>query len=370
LLPVTNPLPTPEELVAAGVWDPTAPEAEDQLRHLRTIAARGGTVEDMREATRRGTTGRLSAELLFLPASPRFTASELAERAGVAVGAVHELRRAFGLADLGDDDRRYTAGDLRVVQVVEAAAALFGRPATLQLLRVIGSAMSRVADATVSTFVTTIGAASGTDDDALLAANDAAMALYGGLVETMDTVLRHHLVHLARTDITEAQAGYESRDGAVGFVDVVGSTSLAQRLPLDEVGRAIGRFEAVAADAVTGGGGRVIKFVGDEVMYRSDDVVAAAEVALQLVEELQGDAVLPGVRAGVAGGVLLVRDGDCFGPVVNIAARAVKAAAPGAVVVASLGPLDPLPGLSTTPLPPRNLAGFEGPVALAEVRRP
>jgi hypothetical protein len=40
-----------------------------------------------------------------------------------------------------------------------------------------------------------------------------------------------------------------------------------------------------------------------------------------------------------------VRDGDCFGPVVNLAARAAKASTPGAVVVASLGPLEPMAGL-------------------------
>jgi adenylate cyclase len=90
-------------------------------------------------------------------------------------------------------------------------------------------------------------------------------------------------------------------------------------------------------------------------------------VALRLVERLHGDPVLPGLRAGVAGGPLLLRDGDCFGPVVNLAARAVKVASPGAVVVASTGPVDALAGLRLTPLPPVDLAGFEGPVTLAQV---
>ena len=364
---MTGPLPTPEELAAAGLYDPSAPDAEDQLRHFRTIAARGGTPADMRDARRRGTIGRLAAELLFLPPGPRCTAVALAERAGVDVGVVRELRRACGLPDADDDDPRYTDGDVRVLQTVEAASTLFGRPATVQLLRVIATSMARVADAAVSTFVTTIGAASVADDVALVAANDAAMGLYSGLLEVMDTVLRHHLVHLARTDISGAQAGFEAQDGGIGFVDVVGSTSLAQRLPLDEVGAAIGRFESAAADVVTAGGGRVIKFLGDEVMYRSESVADACGVALRLVERLRGDPVLPGLRGGVAGGALLLRDGDCFGPVVNLAARAVKASAPGAVVVASLGPLEPMAGLDLTPLPPVALAGFEGQVALASV---
>jgi class 3 adenylate cyclase len=102
-------------------------------------------------------------------------------------------------------------------------------------------------------------------------------------------------------------------------------------------------------------------------MYRADAVGAACALALRVVERLHGDPVLPGLRAGVAGGPLLLRDGDCYGPVVNLAARAVKAAAPGAVVVASLQAIGPLDGLRTTPLPPAELAGFDQPVSLAEV---
>jgi adenylate cyclase len=364
-------LPTPEELIAAGLYDPDAPDAQEQLHHLRVIAVRGGTVEDMLAAKRRGAIDRLAAELLFLPPGPRYTVVELAERAGVDVEVARELRRACGLPEVDDDDPRFTDGDVRVVQAVEAAAALFGRPATVQLLRVTASSMARVADASVSTFVTTVGAtASAMADDALLAANHAAMGLYEELLAVMDAVLRQHLVHQARPNISEAHAGFEARDGAVAFVDVVGSTSLVQRLPLADVGRAIADFESTAADLVTAGRGRVVKFVGDEVMYRTGTVAEAGDVALQLVECFAGDPVLPGVRAGVAGGRLLLRDGDCFGPVVNLAARAVKAATPGAVVIASLGALEALHGLHVQPLPPADLAGFDGPVQLAEVRRP
>ncbi len=366
---MTPSLPPPEELAAAGLYDPAAADAAEQLHHLRVIAARGGTVEDMLEAQRRGAIDRLAAELLFLPQGPRYTAEGLAERAGVDIGVVRELRRACGLPDVADDDPRFSDGDVGVVQAVEAASALFGRPATMQLLRVTASSMARIADAAVSTFVTTIGAASQSADETLVAANDAAMALYGGLLGTMDAVLRQHLVHQARPNITAAHAGFEARDGAVGFVDVVGSTSLLQRLPLDEVGQAIAGFESVAADVVTEGGGRVIKFVGDEVMFRTDAAGDACAMALRLVERLDGDAVLPGVRAGVAAGPLLLRDGDCFGPVVNLAARAVKVATPGAVVLASTTPVEGLPGLRLTPLAPVRLAGFDGPVALALVER-
>ena len=363
---MTGPLPSPQELAAAGLLDPGAPGADEQLHHLRLIAARGGTVADMQDAQARGSLDRLAAELLFLPPGRRHTIGELAEEAGVDVGVVHDLRRACGLPPVGPDERRFTDGDVSVVRAVEAAAGLFGRPAAVQLLRVVASSMARIADAAVSTFVTTVGAASMADDEALAAANEAAAGLYHELQAVMDAVLRQHLVHLARPNINEARSGFETRACAVGFVDVVGSTSLAQRLPLDDVGRAIAGFEEAAADVVTSCRGRVIKFVGDEVMFRADTATGACTVGLELVQRFDDDPVLQ-LRAGVAAGEVLIRDGDCFGPVVNLAARAVKAASPRTVVLASLGPLEAPPGLRLTALPPADLAGFDGPVSLAEV---
>jgi hypothetical protein len=125
---VTGALPSREELVEAGLYDPGAPDADEHLHHLRVIAARGGTVEDMLGAQRRGAIDRLAAELLFLPPGRRYTAQGLAERAGVEIDAVRDLRRACGLPDLADEDARYTDGDVGVLQAVEAASALFGGP--------------------------------------------------------------------------------------------------------------------------------------------------------------------------------------------------------------------------------------------------
>jgi class 3 adenylate cyclase len=123
-----------------------------------------------------------------------------------------------------------------------------------------------------------------------------------------------------------------------GFVDVVGSTGLVTHLPLGDIGRAIASFEEHAANAVAASGGRVVKFIGDEVMFRVHDPAAACHVALTIVARFSDDEVLPGARAAVAFGDLLVRDGDYFGPVVNVAARATKLARPGTVLAtASVG---------------------------------
>jgi class 3 adenylate cyclase len=87
----------------------------------------------------------------------------------------------------------------------------------------------------------------------------------------------------------------------VGFVDLVGSTALARRFSMRELGSA-------------------------------SDEAAACTIALNLAALFAAHPIVPTVRAGVAGGNVLLRDGDVFGPVVNLAARAVRVAAAGEVV--------------------------------------
>jgi class 3 adenylate cyclase len=54
--------------------------------------------------------------------------------------------------------------------------------------------------------------------------------------------------------------------------------------------------------------------------------------ALEVCEMAHADPVLPEARGAVGYGLVTARDGDYFGPVVNIVARASKVAAPGRVV--------------------------------------
>jgi len=81
---------TTDELTAAGVYDPSAPDARERLNLLRLIQALGGTLEQIRVAHRDGALERLASELLFLPEPERLTAAEVAERSGVEL---EELKR-------------------------------------------------------------------------------------------------------------------------------------------------------------------------------------------------------------------------------------------------------------------------------------
>ncbi len=118
----------------------------------------------------------------------------------------------------------------------------------------------------------------------------------------------------------------------VGFADLVNFTALVRRVSERQLATLVQRFEQLASDIVTAHGGRVIKTVGDEMLYVSTEPLAAAGIALDLVDAMAEEPMLPQVRVGVSYGPVLSRMGDVFGTTVNRAAAgctAVAAAATG-----------------------------------------
>ena len=120
---------------------------------------------------------------------------------------------------------------------------------------------------------------------------------------------------------------------AVGFADLVQFTRLAQDLPGAELADMVGRFESVSRDIISVGGGRVVKTVGDEIMFLADTPEDGAQIAVSLAEMITESPDLPPVRVGLAWGSMFSRYGDVFGPTVNLAARMESVARPGAVLV-------------------------------------
>lgn len=157
--------------------------------------------------------------------------------------------------------------------------------------------------------------------------------LFPGLMAVIERLLRRHLINLARPQSVTPTAGYETQELVVGFVDLVGSTGLASRLDSPELGAVLSDFEATAADSVVRHRGRVVKFIGDEVMFTVPDPTAGVAAAVEMVEALSARPRLPPVRAGLAYGSVLTRDGDCFGPMVNLAARIVGFASAGMIAM-------------------------------------
>ncbi|MGZ8738042.1 MAG: AAA family ATPase [Nocardioides sp.] len=151
-----------------------------------------------------------------------------------------------------------------------------------------------------------------------------------------------------------AEVGPESRRTVtLLFTDVTGSTVLAEQLDPEAYRGVMGRYFAVARDAIEYHGGTVEKFVGDAVLavfgipeVHEDDAVRAVRAAHDLnlrlhalSEELESTlGVRLAVRTGVNTGSVVAgsaRAGGSFatGDAVNTAARLEQAAPPGEVLI-------------------------------------
>ena len=157
---------------------------------------------------------------------------------------------------------------------------------------------------------------------------------------------------------------------SVGFADLVNFTALVRRMSERDLARLVSRFEALSADVITAHGGRLIKTVGDEVLFTTVGAAPAAAIALDLVEAMAQDDLLPDVRCGMARGPIISRLGDVFGTTVNRASRLTAVAQAGTVLVdATMArELASLSGFELTGQRRRILRGV-GPVTPSLLRR-
>jgi adenylate cyclase len=151
--------------------------------------------------------------------------------------------------------------------------------------------------------------------------------------DLMGFVWRRHLAAAAGRALASGADEFDSTPMSVGFADLVGFTSLTRDIDEAGLARLVERFESMASDVIAAGDGRVIKTVGDEVMYVADQPARAAEIGLQLSETVGADEDLPDLRVGIACGTVLSRLGDLYGEPVNIASRLTSIARPGSVLI-------------------------------------
>ncbi|MBC7307922.1 MAG: adenylate/guanylate cyclase domain-containing protein [Dietzia sp.] len=157
---------------------------------------------------------------------------------------------------------------------------------------------------------------------------------------------------------------------SVGFADLVNFTSLVRKMSERDLARLVHRFERLSADVITAHGGRLIKTVGDEVLFTTVQAAPAAAIALDLVETISHDDVLPEVRCGMARGPIVSSLGDVFGTTVNRASRLTAVAQSGTVLVDApmARELATLSGFQLTGQRRRILRGV-GPVSPSILRR-
>ena len=298
----------------------------------------GCTDEEIDAAAANDVLDLLVVDRMLVPAGHRMTQSEVAAHTDTPQEVVKRFWRALGFLDVDESDPVFTEMDIEAIGIFQAMVAMgiADLDSAVQMARVIGSSMARIADAEVAPGSTPILMNSGDsilDADAFAQRAGASIPAMGRLLEY---VWRRHLQAATRRSMLHRTRGVDEGMRpvmAVGFADMVGFTMLSQHLGDDELAAVVARFEELAHDTVVALGGRVVKMIGDEVMFVVPTATGAAQIGLSLAEAYADDDLLSDVRVALAVGPVLVKDGDYYGPVVNLASRLVGVAHPGTVLI-------------------------------------
>lgn len=309
------------------------------------------------------------------PGRPGHTSAEVAASAGIGLADARRLWRALGFADAGDAaafDDADLAAMRRIATLVGMGAVDF--ETAVRLTRAVGHTMGRLAAWQVATLSERIEETDG-HSRATVGHRTSATELTGQLGPLFEQLMvyawrRHLAASVARVEaLWAADEDLHTAQVAVGFADLVSFTTVTHGLDDDALGDLVENFESKATDLIAGLGGRVIKALGDSVLFVTDTAADGVETALSVVDVIAADQALPDVKVGMASGPVVTRMGDVFGSCVNMASRLTAVARRNRVIIdQDTAARLPEGRFVLRALPPRPLRGF-GPVEPIAVRR-
>ncbi|KEI44735.1 adenylate/guanylate cyclase domain-containing protein [Saccharopolyspora rectivirgula] len=262
----------------------------------------------------------------------QYTKSEVAAAAGVELERAEQLWQAMGFAHVDDDEVVFTDADIAALKaLVQLVSAEVIQPELENAVaRSLAQSMSRLAEWQVGIFRALLGKQFAEDLDTTA---QFAGAILPVMERLQEYVWRRHLAATATRALAEPETNPNEVVQAVGFADIVGYTRLIRDFTELELARLIDRFEELVNRVIAENHGRIVKTVGDEVLFVTDHAEEAAEIALTLNEEIGKTEDMPRLRIGMAMGTVLARFGDVYGSTVNIASRLTSVARPASVLV-------------------------------------
>ncbi len=304
-------------------------------------------------------TGVMSAERLAIKAleakllggERKLRRREVAAGAGVSILSARKIWRALGFPNFGDEDVAFTERDQDALSSILdlVRAGLLTEEAAISVTRSIGQMTDRMVVWQIEALVEDMVSEQGIPD---AVARKQLVRQLPALVDSLEEILVYSyrrqlnagVQRLAVRAEAGLQASEEGREGdeddsplplarAVGFADLVSYTSLSRRMNEKTLAQLVQRFENKCAEIISVGGGRLVKTVGDEVLYIAETPAAGAEISLALAQAFTEDEILPQCRVSMVWGRILSRLGDIYGPTVNLAARLTTLAQPGTVLV-------------------------------------
>nr|WP_225217051.1 adenylate/guanylate cyclase domain-containing protein [Arthrobacter pullicola] len=330
------------------------------------------TLADSPGAIDREDVRKLEAQLIGGPRTLK--RREAAAGAGVSLLSARKLWRAMGFPNLDDDAVFFTEADRdalsTVIQLVRDEQLT--EEAAISIMRSIGQMTDRMVVWQVEALVEEMVVQRGITD---AEARKKLVAALPDLIEPLEKTLvyawKRQLNAAIQRLALRAEAGLASHDAdaddnplplarAVGFADLVSYTSLSRQMNEKTLAQMVQRFEHKCSEIISVGGGRLVKTIGDEVLFNAETPEAGAEISLALAKAFSEDELLPSARVAVVWGRVLSRLGDIYGPTVNLASRLTSLAEPGTVLTdaSTAAALRSNDSFVLIPHPPRNVRGF------------
>jgi adenylate cyclase len=314
-------------------------------------------------------------EHAILGEDPVYNALEVAAETGVTVEELRRLWRALGFPEHGLEVA-FTKSDAEAVSTLTdiVGEGLIDVDMAVNLTRAVGQTMARLADWEVATLVHRVEELE-KGEEATGSRTGSAMRLIREMSEPFERLLtyayrRHLAAAVSRLEALGAnEDDLHTVEVTVGFADIVSFTALSNQIEEDKIGDLVELFESRCADVVAAQRGRVIKSIGDSVLFVNRDPIRAYDTAEGIINVIGRDSRMPDVRLGLATGTVVMRMGDVFGPPVNMAARLTAVARRNRIIIDSVtAGLLPPDQFETRRLPERPVRGF-GLVEPVAVRR-
>jgi len=334
----------------------------------------GASIERLREAD--------PALLIAIPAErhvggePVHTAREIAQEAGVDLEAATRLRRAMGLPAVPPDERSLGEADLESMTLAARFLhAGMDEDSMLAVTRVLGRGLGQAA-VVMRQIAMGLALEPGLTERQLAERfGGVAGMLTPQVVPLLEQTLKLHLRQMLAGEVARATERRDgslpgARDVGVGFADLVGFTRLGENVPPDELGAVATQLEELASEVIAPPV-RVVKTIGDAVMYVSEDAAAllAGSLDLSAAADAQGEK-FPQLRIGTASGQAINRAGDWFGRPVNLASRVTGIARPGSVVCTeAIKEAAPDEAFAFSFIGARKIKGVPGSTALFRARK-
>lgn len=269
------------------------------------------------------------------------TRKQMARHAGVPVELVDALTQSLGVASGHEDEAVYTDREVQAIRLIGALRSVYSDEDLVEVASVVGRAVHEIAEAALELFRRRFAqpfaeAGAGELEMMLRLATviDLTVPTTGPMLEL---VLRRQLEVTSRSEaIMQLESAGGSLDGqvelAVGFADIVGFTAASAHLNALEVSQMAARLLRSAEGAFPVHGARVVKTIGDAVMFTAPDAASAARAAGDLLRAWSKND-FPPLRVGIAQGPMLRAYADYFGRTVNIASRLTDVAPAGTIYV-------------------------------------